>query len=202
MDVTVECQKRQEGINPRALRRSGLIPAVLYGHKGTESVSLTMTAKTAETLLKQAKVNNTLVEVKIPDISWNGKALVREVQKHPWKNAVYHLSFFSVASQDSLEVGVPLHFVGEAIGVKEGGVLEVMITELQVQCAPGNIPETIEIDVTAMQAGDSLRVEELILPEGVVSMIEPGEMVAAITAPLSVTEAATEAAESTSTPEA
>lgn len=193
MDVTVECQKRQEGINPRALRRSGLIPAVLYGHKGTESVSLTLTAKTAETLLKKTKVNNTLVEVKIPDISWNGKALVREVQTHPWKNLVYHLSFFSVASQDTLEVGVPLHFVEEAAGVKEGGVLEVMITELQVQCAPGNIPETIEIDVSNMQAGDTLRVEDLILPEGVVAMVEPGEMVATITAPLSVTEAATEA---------
>jgi large subunit ribosomal protein L25 len=189
MDVTVECQKRQEGINPRALRRSGLIPAVLYGHKGTESVSLTLTAKTAETLLKKAKVNNTLVEVKIPDISWSGKALVREVQKHPWKNALYHLSFFSVASQDSLEVGVPLNFIGEGEGVKEGGVLEIMITELQVQCAPGNIPESIDVDVSNMQAGDSLRVEELILPEGVVAMIEPGEMVATIAAPLSVTQA-------------
>lgn len=197
MDVTVECQKRQEGINPRALRRSGLIPAVLYGHNGTESVSLTIPAKTAETLLKKAKVNNTLVDVKIPDISWNGKALVREIQKHPWKNILYHLSFFSVASQDSLEVGVPLHFLGEAAGVKEGGVLEVMITELQVQCAPGNIPETIEVDVTNMQAGDSLRVEELVLPTGVVAMIEPGEMVATIAAPLSVTEAAAEAAEAT-----
>ncbi|MEO8891391.1 MAG: 50S ribosomal protein L25/general stress protein Ctc [Coleofasciculaceae cyanobacterium] len=188
MDVTVECQKRQEGINPRALRRSGLIPAVLYGHKGTESVSLTLSAKTAETLLKNAKVNNTLVDVKIPDISWNGKALVREVQKHPWKNVLYHLSFFSVASQDSLEVEVPLHFVGEAAGVKEGGVLEVMITQLQIQCAPSNIPETIEVDVSNMQTGDSLRVEELNLPEGVVSLIEPGEMVATIAAPLSAKE--------------
>lgn len=198
MDVSVECQKRQEGINPRALRRSGLIPAVLYGHKGTESVSLTLTAKTAETLLKKAKVNNTLVDVKIPDISWNGKALVREVQTHPWKNLVYHLSFFSVASQDTLEVSVPLHFIEEAAGVKEGGVLEVMITELPVQCAPGNIPETIEIDVSNMQAGDTMRVEDLVLPQGVVAMMESGEMVATITAPLSVTEAA----ETEATPEA
>lgn len=194
MEVTVECQKRQEGINPRALRRSGLIPAVLYGHKGTESVSLTVSAKTAETLLKQTKINNTLVEVKIPDISWNGKALLREVQTHPWKNAIYHLSFFSVASQDSLEVGVPLHFVGEAAGVKDGGVLEALITELQVQCAPGLIPESIEIDVSNMQAGDSLRVGELVLPEGVTAMIEPGEMVVTIAAPLSVTQADGEAA--------
>jgi large subunit ribosomal protein L25 len=190
MDVTVECQKRAEGSKPNALRRSGLIPAVLYGHKGAESVELTLTAKTAETLLKKATVNNTLVDVQIPDLSWTGKALLREVQTHPWKRTeIYHLSFFSVAAQESLNVAVPLHFVGEAAGVKDGGVLEPILTELQVQCAPGNIPESIEIDVSHLQAGDVLRIEDLVLPQGVTSLIEPGEMVVTIAAPLSVTQA-------------
>jgi large subunit ribosomal protein L25 len=190
MDVTVECQKRAEGSKPNALRRSGLIPAVLYGHKGAESVELTLTAKTAETLLKKATVNNTLVDVQIPDLSWSGKALLREVQTHPWKRTeIYHLSFFSVAAQESLNVAVPLHFVGEAAGVKDGGVLEPILTELQVQCAPGNIPESIEIDVSHLQAGDVLRIEDLVLPQGVTSLIEPGEMVVTIAAPLSVTQA-------------
>jgi large subunit ribosomal protein L25 len=198
MDVTVECQKRPEGSKPRALRRSGLIPAVLYGHKGAESVALTLSAKDAETLLKKATINNTLVQVKIPDISWSGKALLREVQTHPWKNALYHLSFFSVAAQESLDVVVPLHFVGEAAGVTEGGVLELVLTELQVQCAPENIPESIEIDVSNLQAGDSLRVEELVLPQGVTALNDPGETVVIIAAPLSVTEAqAEEAAQAT-----
>ncbi|MDP8965493.1 MAG: 50S ribosomal protein L25/general stress protein Ctc [Cyanobacteriota bacterium] len=190
MDVTVECQKRAEGSKPNALRRSGLIPAVLYGHKGAESVELTLSAKTAETLLKKATVNNTLVDVQIPDLSWSGKALLREVQTHPWKRTeIYHLSFFSVAAQESLNVAVPLHFVGEAAGVKDGGVLEPILTELQVQCAPGNIPESIEIDVSHLQAGDVLRIEDLVLPQGVTSLIEPGEMVVTIAAPLSVTQA-------------
>lgn len=174
MEVSVECQKRQDGSKPRALRRSGLIPAVLYGHKGTESVSLTLPAKTAETLLKKATVNNTLVQVNIPDISWNGKALLREVQTHPWKRSqVYHLSFFSVASQDSLEVTVPLHFVGQAAGIKSGGILDPVITELQVQCAPGDIPESINVDVSNLEIGDSLHVRDLILPQGITPMLEP-----------------------------
>jgi large subunit ribosomal protein L25 len=191
MDVTVECQKRPEGSKPNALRRSGLIPAVLYGHNGAESVSLTVPAKAAETLLKKATINNTLVDVKIPDLSWSGKALVREVQTHPWKQTeLYHISFFSVAAQDTLDVVVPLEFVGEAAGVKEdGGVLEPVITELQVQTAPDNIPESIQVDVSQMHAGDAIRVEELNLPEGVTTMIEPEETVATIAAPLSVTEA-------------
>lgn len=174
MEVSVECQKRPEGSKPGALRRSGLIPAVLYGHKGTESVSLTLPAKTAETLLKKATVNNTLVQVNIPDISWNGKALLREVQSHPWKRSqIYHLSFFSVASQDSLEVTVPLHFVGQAAGIKSGGILDPVITEIQVQCAPGDIPESIDVDVSNLEIGDSLHVSDLNLPQGITPMLEP-----------------------------
>lgn len=195
MEVTVECQKRAEGTKPRALRRSGLIPAVLYGHKGTESVALTLNAKTAETLLKQATINNTLVQVNVPDLPWSGKALLREVQTHPWRNQLYHLSFFSVAAQESLEVGVPLHFVGEAIGVKQdGGVLDPLLTELQVQCAPSNIPEAIEVDVSNLQVGDILRVENLVLPTGVTPLIEPGETVVTVAAPRAAE--ADEAAES------
>jgi large subunit ribosomal protein L25 len=95
MDVTVECQKRPEGSKPRALRRSGLIPAVLYGHKGAESIALTIGAKDAETLLKKATVNNTLVQVKIPDLSWSGKALIREVQTHPGRGVQSTTSAFS-----------------------------------------------------------------------------------------------------------
>ena len=196
MEVTVECKKRPEGSKPNALRRSGLIPASLYGHKGAESVALTLDAKDAEILLKKATINNTLVQVKIPDLSWNGKALLREVQTHPWKKSeLYHISFFSVAAQDSLEVVVPLHFVGEAVGVKEdGGVLEPVLTELQVQCAPDKIPETIEIDVSNLKGGDILRVEELVLPQGVTALNEPDTTVVTITAPLSVTEALAEEA--------
>lgn len=99
MEVTVECQKRAEGSKPRALRRSGLIPATLYGHKGAESECLTVGAKTVETLLKSTKVNDTVVQLEIPELSWSGKVLLREVQTHPWKRTnVYHLSFFAVAS--------------------------------------------------------------------------------------------------------
>ena len=192
MEVTVECQKRAEGINPRALRRSGLIPAVLYGHKGTESVSLTVKAKTAETLLKEATVNNTLVQVNIPDISWTGKALLREVQTHPWKPLLYHLSFFSVAAQDSLEVTVPLPFVGQAVGIKSGGVLDPVITELQVQCAPGDIPESIDVDVSNLEIGNSLHVSDLVLPPGIVPLIEPETTVVTMGSGASSQDAETE----------
>jgi large subunit ribosomal protein L25 len=157
------------------------MPAVLYGHKGAESVSLTLDAKDAETLVRKASLNNTLIQVKIPDLPWSGKALLREVQTHPWRRSIYHLSFFSIAAQSSVEVTVPINFVGEAIGVKTGGgALDTVLTELQVQCDPEAIPETIEVDVTDFQVGDSVHVNELKLPKGVVAVGEPDRVVVSV----------------------
>ena len=194
MEVTVECQKRPEGSKPGALRREGLIPASLYGHKGAESDSLVIGAKNAENLLKAASVNNTLVDVNVPDLSWRGKALIREVQAHPWKRTLYHLSFFSVAAQASVEVVVPVHLIGEAAGTKEGGILEQVITELTVQCAPESIPESVDIDVTEMEIGTNLHVHELTIPNGVTVMDEQQRTVLSIVPP-AIDAAAEEEAE-------
>ncbi|MEH2404629.1 MAG: 50S ribosomal protein L25/general stress protein Ctc [Nostoc sp.] len=184
MAITVESQKRPEGSKPRALRRSGLIPANLYGHKGTESISLTIDAKTVERLLKRASVNNTLIELNITDAPWRGKTLLRELQIHPAKGTPYHLSFFAVAGHGDTTVEVPLRFVGTAVGVKqEGGFLDTVITELQVSCAPENIPEIIEIDVSNLQIGDSLRIHELVLPEGVTVLGDTERVVVSVSQP-------------------
>ncbi|MBE9163725.1 50S ribosomal protein L25/general stress protein Ctc [Tychonema sp. LEGE 06208] len=180
MELAVECQKRAEGSKPNALRRSGLIPAVLYGHKGSESIALTIPAKTVENLLKKRVVNNALIDLSIPDLSWSGKTLLREVQVHPWKGYPYHLSFFSVATQDSLEVEVSLNFVGESVGVKlEGGILDGM-AQLTVKCKPDSIPESIEVDISNLKVGDALHIEELVLPAGVVALGEPTQVVVSV----------------------
>jgi large subunit ribosomal protein L25 len=190
MSVTIEVQKRSEGSKPRALRRAGLIPAVLYGHSGTESVSLTINAKTAERLLKEADINNTLIDLSIPEISWSGQTLLREVQSHPWKGYTYHLSFFAVAAHGALEVEVPIHFVGESIGVKQdGGIIDILKNQLQVKCLPDSIPESINIDISGLKVGDSLHVSDLALPEGVVAADEPGITIAIVLQPRGGAEA-------------
>jgi large subunit ribosomal protein L25 len=184
MPLTVECQKRPEGSKSKALRRSGEIPANLYGHKGTESISLTISAKTVERLLKAASVNNTLIDLNVTDVPWRGKALLRELQVHPAKGTPYHLSFFAVAGHGETNVKVPLRIVGNAVGVKQdGGFLDTVITELQVSCLPENIPDVIEIDVSNMQIGDSLRIHELVLPQGVTPLIEAEQVVVSVSQP-------------------
>lgn len=194
MELKLECQQREPGSKPRALRRSGLIPANLYGHKGTESIALTLSAKSAETLLKQASVNNTLIQLNIPELRWRGNTLLREVQIHPAKGWLYHLSFFAVAGQDSLDVEVSIQFVGDAVGVKlEDGVLDPVLTQLQVRCAPDNIPEVIEVDVSQMHLKDILYVNQLVLPEGVTALGEPDRTVVTVIASQVNAEAEAEA---------
>ncbi|MEA5511112.1 50S ribosomal protein L25 [Crocosphaera sp. UHCC 0190] len=98
MSLTIECQKRPEGSKPNALRREGLIPATLYGHDGTESMQLMVNQKEAALMLRGVKVDETVIEVTIPDLSWNGNAVIKEIQAHPWKRNLLHLSFCYVAA--------------------------------------------------------------------------------------------------------
>jgi len=190
MELTVECQKRPEEAKPNALRRDGFIPAVLYGHNGTESVSLTIKAKTAETLLKKASVNNTLINLNIPDVPWSGQTLLREVQSHPAKGFIYHLSFFAVAAHGNLEVKVPLRFIGEPAGVRlKGGMLDLVMTTVEVQCPPESIPDAIEIDVSALNVGDALHISDLPLPAGAKIIADPSQVVLSVLPPQGGSEA-------------
>jgi large subunit ribosomal protein L25 len=184
MEITIEGHKRPEGSKPNALRRQGLVPAVLYGHQGAESINITIPAKAAETLLKRNVVNHALIQLNVPELSWSGKTLLREVQKHPWKGFPYHLSFFSVAQQDSLTVSIPLHFVGEPVGVKmEGGLLDVVLSELEIDCEPGSIPDRIDVDVTGLHQGQALHIRELTLPAGVTATGDSEQVVVSIIRP-------------------
>lgn len=188
MNISVECQSRQEGSKPRALRREGLIPAALYGHDGAKSISLTIPAKAAQMLLRDAAVNNTLIDLKIPDISWKGKALIREVQAHPWKRTLHHLSFFTVSAKQQVEIVVPVVLTGKAAGTKEGGIVDQSMTELKIACAADSIPESIEVDITNFEIGTILHVGEIVLPDGAVALDDLERTAVSIVLPAKPTE--------------
>lgn len=181
MELTVDCKTRASEEKANTLRHQGWIPAVLYGHQGAESLDLAVDAKTVETLLKKASLNNTVIQLNISGSSWKGKTLLREVQSHPSRGIVYHLSFFAIGSHASLNVSVPLHFVGTAIGVKNsGGVLDPIITSLELQCPPDKIPDTIDVDVSNLDVGASLHLREVNLPDGVTTQGDPEQVVATV----------------------
>ncbi|MEM6424667.1 MAG: 50S ribosomal protein L25/general stress protein Ctc [Cyanobacteria bacterium P01_H01_bin.119] len=190
MELSITCSKRDLNQKPNAIRRGGRLPAVLYGHNGDESLALTVDTREADFLVRDASINNTLVTVDVPDLPWKGKALIREVQSHPWKSQLLHLSFFSVAAQDSVEVVVPLNYVGTAKGVRdEGGILDTIVTELAITCPPSDIPESIDVDVEALGVGESLHVGDLNLPKGVEAVADDVKVAVTVAAPRTVAAA-------------
>ncbi|MEL6326469.1 MAG: 50S ribosomal protein L25/general stress protein Ctc [Cyanobacteria bacterium J06626_23] len=203
MELSIECSKRVEGEKPKALRREGVLPAVLYGHDGTNSVDLKVNDREAQALLRKAVVNKSVITVNVPDMPWNGKVILREVQTHPWKNQIYHLSFFSIADQDQLELTMPIHYSGEAAGVKnDGGMLDTVLTELQIKCAPDKIPQTLDVNVSSLQVGDSLQLGQIVLPEGVEALGDPEQMVVSVLAPRKAESESAETADTAAEPEA
>jgi large subunit ribosomal protein L25 len=201
MDLTIDCTQRAAEEKPKRLRREGTLPAVLYGHDGKNSVALKLSNYEAEALLRKATVNKSVITVNVPDMPWKGKVILREVQKHPWKNKIHHLSFFSIAAQSEIEVSMPINFVGEAVGVSDrGGTLDMVLTEIQLKCPPDAIPQSLDVDVSGLDIGDALHVGEIKLPAGTSVSLDPDILVVSVLAPR--TAAAEEAAEEAATEEA
>lgn len=180
MNFTIDCQARPQQ-TPKAMRRSGMIPVVVYGHNGSESLSLAAESKSIKTLLLSATVNNAQVTVNVKEDGQSYKTLLKEVDTNPLSREVYQVAFFSIEGQKKLTVTVPLTFVGEAKGTTEdNGVLDMVLNSLEVDCRPKAIPEEIVVDVTELKVGDILHVSELVLPKGVVQTGVPERVVASV----------------------
>jgi large subunit ribosomal protein L25 len=151
----------------RVLRRDGKLPAVLYGPK-KEPILLSVEVKDVEQILKQGGVSQALLNLFIQ----NGKeaskpAMIKELQVHPVSGKFLHVDFYEIDMERKIRVGVPVIAVGDAKGVELGGLLSIIRRELEVLCLPTQIPDAIEVDVTDLDVGDSVHVEEIPLPEGV-----------------------------------
>ena len=134
----------------RRLRAAGQVPAVLYG-KDQEPVSLTLDSREALHLFHSISVENTIVNVRIDDDKEELETLVREIQMHPFRPDLVHVDFYCIERGVELEVDIPASYVGTPAGVRDGGTLEVILHEFRVKCLPSNIPEIIEVDISALE---------------------------------------------------
>jgi large subunit ribosomal protein L25 len=145
----------------KKLRRNGFIPAVVYGQRAA-SLPLEIEAKSFQTLLRGGLGENVLVTLSISDgEDGEKKVLIREIQRDPVKGNIVHLDFHEVSLTKKLSIQVPIHLLGMPEGVKEGGILQHVLRELEVQCLPTAIPEKIEVDVNHLKIGDSIHVSDL-----------------------------------------
>ena len=143
----------------RELRREGMIPAILYGSKA-EPLMLSVTTKALETILKTSNIGQVLLNLLIQDGKQKSRtAMIKELQAQPVSGSLLHVDFYEVAMDQKIKISIPVVTTGQAEGVEEGGVLQLVRHEVEIFCFPNNIPESLEVDVTGMSIGDSKHID-------------------------------------------
>jgi len=179
-----EREDRGKGAARRS-RAAGKVPAVVYG-RGMEPVPIEVDRREFLTALHTDAGMNVLLELKV-----GGKkmlALARDLQRDPVKGTLLHADFVQVDVTRTVDVEVPVNVVGEAPGVKEGGVLEQPLFTVHVRCLPTEVPEAIDVDVSGLQMGESLRVGEIRTTDKFEITNDPDEPVVSIAVPISEAE--------------
>ena len=130
-----------------------------------------------------------LIDLEIKDASGSPvKAFVKDYQRHPITDEILHVDFFRVTMTEAISTNVPVEIVGTPIGVKQGGILEIIEREIEVECLPSDLPEKITIDVTNLAIGQSIHVKDIAAPKGVTILSTPDTVVVAVLAPHKVVE--------------
>ena len=144
----------------RTLRREGRLPAVLYG-PNTDPVLLAIDLSDLEDITKGGSAGQAILSISVKGEKKPRTAMIKELQTSPLSRDFLHVDFYEVDMQKKINVMVPVSTTGKCIGIEMGGMLQLIRRELEVLCLPGNIPENIEIDITELNTGDSIHVEDV-----------------------------------------
>ena len=167
MSFKIKAEKREIfGKNAsRRLRREGMIPAILYGADAI-NVPLTLKKQDVFMILRSDTGENTVFQVSFD--SERRDVMIKELQRDPVTDEILHADFVHIAMDKAIRVSVPVVSVGEAVGVKtEGGFVDFLTREVEIECLPKDIPEHIEVDISGLHLRQSLKAGDITLPEGV-----------------------------------
>lgn len=180
-DLRIEVDRRSDkGKNEnRRLRAGGYVPAVVYG-AGRETVPIRVHKKSLVELLKKGG-DNPIFLLKLAETGQERHAMIRELQVDPISREVLHVDFQRVLMTEKVRVKVPVELSGTAHGVKnEGGLLDFVHREVEVECLPADIPRAIELDVTNLHVGQHVEARELALPAGVTLLDVPEQVIVSL----------------------
>jgi large subunit ribosomal protein L25 len=170
----------------KGLRDKGFVPAVVYAD-GKNALSLKLSHRQLVQLVHQHRIEGVIINLNIKDDK-KQKArpcLIKEIQHDPVHGEIVHVDFNQISLTKEIKVNIPIVVKGEAAGVKlEGGSLEHLLWEIEVECLPTNIPQGIDVDISALKLGESIHVKDLILPSGVKVLNDPGSIVISVAEPM------------------
>jgi len=180
-DLAAQVRKEQKKGPARRLRQKGFVPAIFYGHSA-ENILLAVRNDELVKLHKDKK-DHAFIKLIIDD-GGNKKieklSLIKELQVQPLTGRFYHADFYEVDIKRKLTVDVSLRFIGKAIGVENGGELQHIRREVKVSCLPLNLPDHIDVDVTNLDIGDSIKIRDLKVAEEITILDRPDSAVAAV----------------------
>jgi large subunit ribosomal protein L25 len=183
-ELRIKAETRKDrGKGPaRRARRQGAIPGILYG-RDVEPVALSVSARDWR-LLETHGRSNAVIRMELNDSNTTQErpVMIKNVQKAPVDHAVLHIDFLQVSMERVVQVEVPVHFVGNPVGVVNGGVVEQHLRSVMIESLPGQIPERIDIDISNLDIGDSIHINEISLP-GVKLLDHPDVAVVGVTPP-------------------
>jgi len=182
METKLQAETRQDTGKgfARRLRASGRVPGVLYGHEMTP-IPLSVDAREMFHLLHGGAGANSLMDLKVD--GHEHLAMAREIQRDHIHNKLIHIDFLAVSRNEKITVNVPVIETGEAVGVKEGGVVEHHLREVSVECFPQDVPELIEFDISNVALGDMIHVSDLTPPKGATILSDPEDAVLSVITP-------------------
>ncbi len=166
-ELVAEFRETQGKGASRRLRHAGKVPAIIYGGH-LEARAVTLSHQKLLIMLDNERFYSTIISLKIGEQTQ--AAILKDVQRHPYKNAVLHIDFQRVEENEKIRISIPLHFKGEAIapGVKsQGGIVSHMRSEVEVSCLPRDLPEFIEVDISGLSLNESIHLSQLKVPDTV-----------------------------------
>lgn len=195
-EVILEAKLREEQgkSKVRALRQEGFIPGVVYG-AGEEPQSIKLSRHDFLQFIHQHHLESTLINLKVKG-NKSRTVLVKEVQYHPVRDDIIHIDFQEISLTSKIKVNIGIVAKGEPVGVKqEGGVLNQLLWELEVECLPTQIPEEFKVDISQLKIGDGIHVRDLPFAEGVTAVNEPESLIFSVEPPAKEEEVAAVPAE-------
>ena len=182
MNLTIKAEKRESGGKnfARRIRREGNVPAILYG-QGTENVPLVLKKRDLFDILKSEAGENTIFQVLYdkdkPDV------MIKDYQQDVTTDEILHVDLIHISMDKEIRVTVPIILTGDAVGVKtEGGFVEFVTREVEVECLPSDIPENISVDISELHLNQSIKIEELTSIERVKVTSDPNYVIAVVEA--------------------
>jgi large subunit ribosomal protein L25 len=177
-EVVFSARNRVNGgsAEARKLRRLGRIPAIIYGRK-SESLSIDLDARDFMSNVKGVS-ESTIVKVEV-----NGQiheAFVKDTQRDIKDGSILHVDFYEIEGNTILRAKVSIHIHGTPIGVREGGILETPLHDIEVECLPRDLPKRIDVDIAGLKVNQSIHVRDLALKEGVKLVSNPDQVVALV----------------------